>query len=192
MSKITYHPEYRKHQFVAKAKQMLLKIDKEYGGFDDGQFWCEIKLTGINEIDREEVKWLVEKHMEKCKNQIEKQLLQNKKFHSGDWNEKYQEGFYLPILKQDFQIVEALNNVYQFIWDKYPVKTQRSETFVFTTTDYEDKYNEIHNHLKQNPIKGFKQEYYAILSNKKTRRLFPFTFSAYDLYDATGVYAEFQ
>ena len=127
------------------------------------------------------------------KKQIEKQLFQNEKLVNGDWNEQYEEGFYIPTFKDELQLIEALNEVYNFIWNNYPdIEVKKSEPFVFTAQTPEDKYNEVVNFFKQNPIYGFNQECYAVLENGSSKRLYPTTFSAYDLSNATGVFVEFQ
>lgn len=192
MSKITYHKNGHQNEAVSKAKRMLKKIEKQFGGFQ-GKFYCNIQLTGINDIDRREIKSYVEKHLKELKKQIEKQLFQNEKLVNGDWNEQYEEGFYIPTFKDELQLIEALNEVYNFIWNNYPdIEVKKSEPFVFTAQTPEDKYNEVVNFFKQNPIYGFNQECYAVLENGSSKRLYPTTFSAYDLSNATGVFVEFQ
>lgn len=192
MSKISYHKNGHQHEAVSKAKRMLNKIEKQFGGFQ-GKFYCNIQLTGINDIDRREVKIYVERHLKELKKQIEKQLFQNEKLVNGDWNEQYEEGFYIPIFKDELQLIEALNEVYNFIWNNYPdIEVKKSEPIVFKSETPEEKYNEAVNFFKQNPVYGFNQEYFAVLENGKSKKLYPITFSAYDLSTATGVYAEFQ
>lgn len=92
MSKITYHKNCFKDKSVEKAKRMLNKIEKQFGGFQ-GTFHCNIQLTGVNDIDRREVKSYIERHLKDLKRKIEKQLLQNEKLVNGEWNEEYEEGF---------------------------------------------------------------------------------------------------
>jgi hypothetical protein len=192
MSKITYHKNGHQHEAVVKAKKMLNKIEKQFGGFQ-GKFYCNIQLTGINEIDRREVKSYVERHLKELKKQIEKQLLQNEKLVNGDWNEQYEEGFYMPTFKDELQLIEAINEVYNFIWNNYPdIDVKKSEHVVFKETTPEGKYNEAVNYFKAKPVYGFNQEYFAVLENGSSKKLYPITFSAYDLSNATGVYAEFQ
>lgn len=192
MSKISYHKNGHQHEAVAKAKRMLNKIEKQFGGFQ-GKFYCNIQLTGINDIDRREVKSYVERHLKELKKHIEKQLFQNEKLVNGDWNEQYDEGFYMPTFKDELQLIEALNEVYNFIWNNYPdIDVKKSEQVVFTETTPEGKYNEAVNYFKAKPVYGFNQEYFAVLENGKSKKLYPMTFSAYDLSNATGVYAEFQ
>ena len=192
MSKISYHKNGHQHEAVIKAKRMLNKIEKQFGGFQ-GKFYCNIQLTGINDIDRREVKSYVERHLNELKKHIEKQLLQNEKLVNGDWNEQYEEGFYMPTFKDKLQLIEALNEVYNFIWNNYPdIEVKKSQPFVFKAEIPEEKYNEAVNFFKQNPVYGFNQAYIAVLETGKSKKLYPITFSAYDLSNATGVYVEFQ
>lgn len=192
MSKITYHKNGHQHEGCAKAKRMLNKIEKRFGGFQ-GDFYCNIKLTGINDIDRREVRSYIERHLKRLKDEIEKQLLQNEKLVKGEWNENYEEGFYLPAFKQELQIVEALYELYNFIWNKYPeIEVKKTEQFLFTSKTPEEKYNEAINYYKLNPVYGFKQEYFAILDDGSFEKLYPITFSAYNLSNAIGVFVEFQ
>ena len=78
MSKISYHKHGHKNEAVSKAKRMLIKIEKQFGGFQ-GKFYCKIQLTGINDIDRLEVKNCVKRYLNELKEHIEKQLLKNEK-----------------------------------------------------------------------------------------------------------------
>jgi hypothetical protein len=192
MSKIIYHKNCRQHEAVEKAKRMLNKIEKQFGGFQ-GLFYCNIQLTGINDIDRREVKSYVERHLKELKKKIEKQLLQNEKLVNGDWNENYEEGFYLPPFKEELQIVEALNEVHKFIWDKYPeIEVKKSDEFVFTEQTPEGKFNEALRYFKSKPVEGFNQETFGIFEDGKRKKLYPLTFSPYELSTAKSVYVAFQ
>lgn len=191
MSKITYHKNCIKSEAVEKAKRMLNKIEKQFGGFQ-GSFFCSIELTGVNKIDRNSVKYLVEKHLNKLKSKIEKQLLQNQKLTNGDWNNDFEEGFYVPELNEQLKIVELLNEVHSHIWNKYPdLEIKKTDEFVFTETSSEGKYNEAKYHFQNNPVVGFSQEYFAVLESGESRKLYPFTFSAYDLINAKSIYAQY-
>lgn len=191
MSKIIYHKRCIKHPEVKKAKRMLNKIVTQFGGFQ-GTFYCDIQLTGVNDIDRNNIKHYVERHLNQLKNIIEKQLLQNKKLVNGDWNADYEEGFYTPPFSEELKIVELLNEVHSYIWNNYPIlQTKKTDDYVFKSDSSEAKYNEIKRHFENNPIVGFCQEYFARLENGESKQLYPFTFSHYDLRNAKSVYAQF-
>lgn len=191
MSKIIYHKNCIKNEAVEKAKRMLNKILKQFGGFQ-GTFHCDIRLTGVNVIDRRNVKYYIEKHLKDLIRKIEKQCLQNEKMINGEWNEDYEEGFYMPPFLEELKIVEALNQVHSHIWSNYPdIEVKKTEPFVFSETSLEGKYSEVKNHFQNNPVFGFNQEYFAVLENGAERQLYPITFSAYDLINAKSIYAQF-
>jgi hypothetical protein len=193
MSKISYHKNGHKHDAVAKAKRMLNKIEKQFGGLSSFQFYCDIQLTGINDIDRRDVKNYLEKHLKKLQKDIDKQLFRNEKMVNGDWNDEYEEGYWMPTLKEQMQVVEAINEVYNFIWNEYPdIEVKQSETLIFKETTPQAKYKEAVAYFKAKPIFGFNTEYFARLENGKSRKLYPITFSAHDLDNAIGVYAKYQ
>lgn len=191
MSKIIYHKRCFKHKEVQKVKRMLNVIEKQFGGFQ-ATFFISIELTGINDIDRREIKHLIENHLNSLKKKIEKQLLRNEKLVNGNWNEDYEEGFYTQPLSEELKIVELLNEIHSYIWNNYPVlETKKTEDYILKSDSSEAKYNELKRHFENNPVVGFCQEYFARLENGETKKLYPFTFSHYDLRDAKSVYAEF-
>lgn len=191
MSKIIYHKNCRQHEVVAKAKRMLVKIDKQFGGFQ-GTFYGKFQLTGINEIDRREVKGYIEQHLKKLKREIDKQLLRNEKLVNGEWNEDYEEGFCTAPFAEELQIVEALNEVHSFIYREYPdIETKKSDEFVFTTDCPTGKFEEANRHFRSNPIVGFLQETFGVFENGVSRKLYPLTFSKYDLQNAKAVYVQY-
>lgn len=182
----------RQHEAVAKAKRMLNKIEKQWGGFQ-GTFWCNITLTGIDDIDMREVKSYVERHLKELKKKIEQQLFKNEKFVNGDWNEQYEDGYYIPPFTEELQIIEALNKVHSFIGHNYPeIEVKKSEEFVFTEQTPEGKYNEAVRYFKSKPVVGFNQEAFGVLENGESKKLYPLTFSLYDLSSAKSVYVAFQ
>lgn len=193
MSKIRYHENCRHHENVAKAKRMLNKIEKQFGGFQ-GTFYCDIQLTGINDIDRKEVKFYIERHLEDLKQKIDKQLLANKKIvNGGEWNDGYEEGFYTPPLAEELQIVEALNQVYSYIWNHYPeIEKKKSQELVFTAENPEAKLDEAKRFFKSNSVIGFCKEAFVVLENSASRKLYPFTLSSHDFQGAKSVYMEYQ
>ncbi|MEP7317189.1 MAG: hypothetical protein ABI921_00555 [Panacibacter sp.] len=192
MSKIIYHKNCRQHEAVAKVKRMLHKIEKQFGGFQ-GTFYCNIQLTGVNDIDRREVKSYVEQHLKELKRKIDKQLLQNEKLVNGEWNESYEEGYYTPTFTEQLQIIEALNKVHSFIWSEYPeIEIKKSEPFVFTAENPAAKYEEAKRYFLSNPVVGFLQETFGIFENGVSRKLYPLTFSSYDLQNAKSVYVQYQ
>jgi len=191
MSKIIYHKNCRQHEAVSKAKRMLSKIEKQFGEFQ-GRFYCNIQLTGISAIDRSEVKSYIEKHLKDLKRNMEKQFLQNDKFINGEWNDNYEEGYYLPPLKEDFKIAEALNEVHSFIWSNYPeIDEKKSEPFIFTSESPEVKFEEAKRFFKSNPVNGFLQETFGVFENGKIKKLYPLTFSPYELSNAKSVYVQY-
>lgn len=191
MSKIIYHKRCFKHKEVQKVKRMLNKIDKEFGGFQ-GTFYCSIELTGINDIDRFEIKHRIENHLKELKKKIEKQLFRNEKLVKGEWNEEYEEGFYTPPLSEELKIIELLNEIHSYIWYNYPVlETKKTDDYILKSDTTEAKYNELKRHFENNPVVGFCQEYFARLENGESRQLYPFTFSHYDLRNAKSVYVQF-
>ncbi|MBW8326578.1 MAG: hypothetical protein K0M50_17570 [Prolixibacteraceae bacterium] len=186
MNKIIFHKNCIQHEAVAKVKRMLNKIKKDFGGFQ-GIFYCSIQLTGVNDIDRKEIKSHIEKHLRNLKKKIDKQLLQNETFVSGEINEDYEEGFYIPPFTEELNLIESLNKVSSYIQNNYPeIKTKQSE-FIFTKNTSEEKFNEAKLHFQNNPIIGFSQEYFAVLENGENKKLYPFTFSSYDLIDAKSI-----
>lgn len=192
MIKITYHKNGHRHEAVSKAKRMLVKIGKQFGD-NQGIFYCNIQLAGINNIDRKEVLSYAENHLRKLSNQIKRVLLQNSIFIEGKVNEDYEEGLYISSLKERMLLIEALENVHQFIWDNYPeIDIKKTDTVVLKETTTEAKKLKLVDHFRSNPVVGFNQEYFAVFENKPPRQLFPMTFSAFDLEDAIGVYVEYQ
>jgi len=191
MSKIIYHKNCRRHEAVSKAKRMLTKIEKQFGEYQ-GRFYCTIQLTGISELDRSDVLQQLEKHLMDLKRNIEKQFLQNDKIVDGCWNDNYQEGYYLPPLKEDFKIAEALNEVHSFIWSNYPeIEEKKSEPFIFTSESPELKFQEAKRFFKNNPVNGFLQETFGVFENGESKKLYPFTFSPNELSNATSVYVQY-
>jgi hypothetical protein len=191
MSKIAYHKNCIKNPPVEKAKRMLNKIDKQFGGFN-GIFHCNIQLTGVNDIDRSEIKRLIENHFKDLKRKIDKQLLQNEKLVNGKWNDEYEEGFYTPTFVEELNLIIALNEVHSHIWSLYPdIEIKKTEPFIFSEISPEGKYFEAKNHFEKNPVYGFQQKYFAVLKNETVRELYPFTFSKFDLVDAKSIYATY-
>jgi len=190
MSKIIYHKNCIQHDAVAKAKRMLKKIEKQFGGFN-GIFYGTYQLTGVDEIDNKTVKWSVETHLKYLKNNIEKQLKQNEYFIDGKINEDYEEGFYIPQFSEELKLVEALSEVGSYIRHNYPELEVKKSEFVFTKNTDEEKFNEVKLHFQNNPVIGFSQEYFAILESGEKKRLYPLTFSAYDLVNAKSILVEF-
>lgn len=192
MSKIIYHKHGHRNDAVAKAKRMLNKIDKKYGGIG-GRFYCNIELTGINIIDRGNVKFYLAKHLKNLREKILQQLNQNSELIGIDPNEDYEEGFHISDLKREMEIIDDIHEVYSFIWALYPeVDWITSDPYVFTSETSEGKYNEAIAHHKSNPVIGFNQEYYVILYNGKSQQLFPLSLSHFDFRDARSMYVYYQ
>jgi hypothetical protein len=192
MSKIAYHKMCRHHEAVARAKRMLNKIEKRFGGFQ-GEFYCNIQLTGIADIDGREVNSYVTRHLTELKKKIEHQLEKNEKWVNGEWNEQYEEGYYTPPLLEQFEIFEALKVVYSFIRSGYPeIEIKKSEVFVLTAQTPEAKYHEVLKFYRSKPVDGFNQEIFAVLENDEIKKLYPITFSVYDLTTVKSVFIEFQ
>jgi hypothetical protein len=190
MSKITYHKNCIRHEAVSKTKRMLNKIDKQFGGFQR-TFWCDIKLTGVDDIDQKEVKRYIENHLKDLKRKIEKQLLRNEYFVNGEVNEDYEEGYYIPPFSEELKIIEALNKVGSFIRHEYPKLEVKKTEYVLRTNSPEEKLNETKLYFKNNPVSGFCQEYFAVLENGESKRLYPLTISSYDFQNAKSVRVEF-
>jgi hypothetical protein len=191
--KISYHKNCRQHEQVSKAKRMLNKIAKKYPWGSHPEFYCDMNFTGINELDRGNVKRYIESHLKDLKLSIEKQLNNNELYLNGELNEKYEEGFWIPTFKSKLQLIEELNEVYNFIWNNYPViPFQKSEVYIFKGDSPEAKYNEAKRKFENHPVLGYNHEYYAELENGKHKRLYSLTFSSFDLKDATGIYYQFQ
>lgn len=192
MIKISYHKHAHKHEAVIKAKKMLNTIEKKFCNHYIECF-SVVQLTGINEIDRQEVKCCIEDHLKNLKKNIEEQLFQNQKFIDGIYNLQYDEGYHTPALIHDFKLIKELDETYSFILNSYPkIELKKSEIFVFTTKKPEDKYNEIVNHFKENIVTGYNKEYFAVLENGIEKKLYPQNFSSQDLSDAVGVYLLYQ
>lgn len=194
MSKIIYHQNCHKHEFVKKAKRMLNQIEQEYGvATYQGNFYCSITLTGINDLDRMQVKMYVETHLKELKRKIDKQLLQNEKLVNGDWNENYEEGYYMPSFKVEFELAEALNKVYNFIYSNYPeIEFKESVVFVFNQTSNEAKYNALKEHINTAPVFGFNRQYYGIMKDGSPKQFYGLSFSPYDLTDVIAVNVKYQ
>lgn len=190
MSKIIYHKNYIQHEAVGKVKRMLKKIEKQFGGFQ-GTFYCNIQLTGVDEIDNREVKSYIENHLRDLKRKIEKQLFQNEKFVNGEVNEDYEEGYYIPPFSEELKIIEALNEVGSFIRHNYPELEVKKTEYLLTTNSPEEKLNETKLHFQNNPVFGFCQEYFAVLENGESKRLYPLTISSYDFTNAKSVRCDF-
>ena len=110
---------------------------------------------------------------------------------NGEINEDYEEGFYIPTFSEELKLIESLNEVSSYIRNKYPrLKVKQSE-FIFTKENHEEKFNESKLHFQLNPVVGFSQEYFAILENGEKKRLYPLTFSSYDLINAKSILVEF-
>lgn len=189
MSKIIYHKNCIQHEAVAKTKRMLNKIEKQFGGFQ-GTFYCNIQLTGVSDIDNREVQSYIENHLRDLKRKIEKQLLQNQKFVNGEVNEDYEEGFYIPPFSEELKIVEALNQVVSYIRHNYPELKIKKAEYVFFQIDPEEKFKEAKLYFQNNPVVGFSQEYFAVLENGESKKLYPFSFSSYDLKNAKSIRVE--
>jgi hypothetical protein len=190
MSKIIYHKNCIQHEAVGKVKRMLNKIEKQFGGFQ-GTFYCNIQLTGVDEIDNREVKSYIENHLRDLKRKIEKQLLQNEKYVNGEVNEDYEEGYYIPPFSEELKIIQELNKVGSFIRHEYPELEVKKTEYVLTTNSSEGKLNETKLHFKNNPVFGFCQEYFAVNENGESKRLYPLTISSYDFENAKSVRCEF-
>ena len=190
MSKILFHKNCIKHEAVAKVKRMLNKIDKQFGGFQ-GIFFCHITLTGVESIDNKEINYRIKSQLESLKKKIEKQLFQNEIYVNGEINEDYEEGFYIPPFSEELKLIESLNEVSSYIRNEYPELKVKQSEFIFTKDNQDDKFNEAKYHFQNNPIIGFSQEYFAILESGEKKKLYPFTFSSYDLINAKSIRVEF-
>jgi len=190
MGKIIYHKNCIQHEAVAKVKRMLNKIEKQFGGFQ-GIFYGNIKLTGVDEIDNREVKSYIEKHLRSLKNNIEKQLLRNEKFVNGEVNQDYEDEFYISPLSEELKLVEALDEVGSYIRHNYPELEIKKAEFVFSKNSAEEKFTEAKLHFQNNPVVGFSQEFFTILENGEKKKLYPLTFSSFDLIDAKSICVEY-
>lgn len=190
MNNITYHKYKRKHEAVEKAKEMLNKIEKKSGDFE---LSCYFQLTGVREIDKDEVKFFFRIHWKALIKQMEQQLLNNEMLVGGQWNENYTEGFCVPTFKEAVQLIEALDDVYNFICNYYPeIERKKSEPIVFKDTTTRGKYLEATNYFAANPVHGFKPKYFAVLEDGELKEFYPATISLYDLTLATSIYFEYQ
>lgn len=188
MSKIKYHENCRHHEAVSKVKRMLNKIEKQFGGFQ-GKFYCTIQLTGVNDLDRRELKYQVEKHLKELKSKIEKELLKNEKLIGGEWNEEYEEGFYMPPLKEEMQLIEALKEIHSYIWSNYPELEPQKDVFQFSnvTAHPEEKKREYQRHYERNPLIGFNKTFFRVYPDGVKREIFPLTADVNDLKEATAI-----
>lgn len=190
MRRIIYHKNCIQHEAVRKAKRMLSKIEKQFGGFY-GLFHCHISLTGVSDIDAKCIKYQIKNHLDSLKKKIEKQLLQNEIYINGEINKDYEDGFYIPPFAEELKLIESLNEVSSYIRNNYPnLKVKQSE-FIFQKNSAEEKYNEAKLHFQNNPVIGFSQEYFAVLENGESKRLYSLLFSAYDLENAKSIRVEF-
>ena len=187
MSKIIYHKHCRKHEVVEKVKRMLNKIEKQFGGFQ-GTFYCNIQLTGVYKLDRREVRMYIENHLKDLQRKIEKQILQNQKLINGEWNESYEEGYYMPPLAEEMKIVEALNEVHSYI-SNYPEIEPKKDVFEFSSveTHPEEKKKEYIRHYERNPLIGFNKTFFRVYPNEVKRELFPLTADVNDLKEAIAI-----
>lgn len=187
MSKIIYHKYCRQHEAVSKVKRMLNKIEKQFGGFQ-GTFYCNIQLTGVYELDRREVRMYIENYLKELQRKIDKQILQNQKLVNGEWNESYEEGYYMPPLLEQMQIVEALNEVHSYI-SNYPEPEPKKDVFEFSNvaTHPEEKKREYIRHYEIHPLNGFNKTFFRIYPNEVKRELFPLTADVNDLKEAIGI-----
>ena len=145
-----------------------------------------------NDIDRFEIKNRIENHLKDLKKKIEKQLFRNEKLFKGEWNEEYEEGFYIPPLSDELKIIELLNEVHSYIWNNYPVlETKKTDDYILKSDTTKAKYYELKRHFENNPVVGFCQEYFSRLENGESKQLYPFTFSHYDLRNVKSVYVQF-
>jgi len=190
MSKIQYHKNCIRHEAVAKAKRMFNKIEKQFGRFQ-GRFYCDIQFTGVDDIDNRNVKYYIERHLRDLKREIEKQLLQNEQFVNGQVNENYEEGFYIPPFAEEMKIIEALNEVGSYIRHNYHELEVKKTEFVLTGNSGEEKLNSAKLHFQGKPAYGFSQEFFAVLENGESKRLFPLTLSAYDFENAKAIRVEY-
>lgn len=190
MSKILFHKNCIQHEAVTKVRRMLNEIDKQYGGFQ-GIFFCHTTLTGVQSIDIKEINYRIKSQLQSLKKKIEKQLFQNEIYINGKINEDYEEGFYIPVFSEEFKLIESLNEVSLYIRNKYPQLKINQYEFTFTKNTAEEKYNEVKLHFQNNPIAGFSQEYFAVFESGEKKRLYPLTFSAYDLEKAKNILVEF-
>ncbi|AYQ31416.1 hypothetical protein [Runella sp. SP2] len=119
--------------------------------------------------------------------------MRNQKLVKGDWNAEYEEGYDILTFQNKSQLIEAIYEVYSFIWDNYPdIEFQRSDVFIFKETTSEGKYKEAKNYFQSNPVNGFNQELFVVLNNGASKMVHGITFSHYHFSDATGVYVKFQ
>ncbi len=190
MSKIIYHKNCIQHESVGKAKRMLKKIAKQFGGFE-GQFYCNIKLTGVNEIDNREVELYIERYFMKLKKEIDQQFLRNKFFVDGEENEDYEKGYYLQPISKKFEIIKALNEVGFFIRNNYPVLEVKRYEYLLTANSSEGKLDETILHFRNNPVFGFCQEFFVVFKNGKSKSLCFMTISSYDFENAKSILCEF-
>ena len=190
MSKIIYQKNCIQHEAVAKAKRMLNKIEKQYGGFN-GIFYCHIALTGVDDIDNKAIEYYIKNSIESLKKKIDKQIFQNQMYINGQINEEYEAGFYIPPFVEEIKLIESLTEVSTYIRHNYPELEIKKAEFIFTKNTIEEMYIEAKSYFINNPIIGFSKEYFAVNETGESKRLYPLTFSAYDLYDAKSIRVEF-
>jgi hypothetical protein len=193
MSKIKYHKMAHRHEAVAKTKRMLTKIDKQYGGIG-GRFYCNIQLTGVEEIDSVDIKGFLTHHLNDLKKNIEKQLSKNEKYIGIDFNEDYEEGFDIYSIKKELILIELLDNVYTHVCAEYPIiEVKKTNEVCFDENDLAlAKHKKATDFFNQNPVCGFNVEFYAKRADGAEKRLWGLTCTAYDLKDAVSVYATYQ
>lgn len=119
MSKIIFHKNGHQHEPVAKAKWMLNKIEDQ---FEDilGSFYCKIQLTGINEIDKRQVKIYVGLHLNVLKKQIDELLLLNEEFGGRECKKNYDDDYFVQSARDQLELIKALGDVYRCIEKNYP------------------------------------------------------------------------
>jgi len=176
------------HSAVKKAKAMLTIIEKKFGSYQ-GQFYCNIFLTGINVLDRNEIRMYTEMQLKKIKEKIEIQFTQNEILINGEWNDNFQEGYYLKHLKDNLAVADALIELHSFIWSNYPeIDLKKSKICTLSSVDSKEKFQEAKNFFLVNKVDGFIQETIGVFECGKTKTIYRLTFEHTDLLNIKSVY----
>lgn len=103
------HKNCIQHEAVEKAKQMIKKIETQFGEFNE-IFYESLTLTGVEAIDSAKIMYDIRIILNYLKYDIELQLLKN---------EDYVDGFCVTRFTKELKLVEELYKVDFFIRENY-------------------------------------------------------------------------
>jgi len=179
MLKIKYTKNCHKHDKVEKVKIQVVKAYKFAKGLS--YIYADISLTGIEDIDYQEIKYYYDSEYEKLRDRITKDIEDNK---------EYNHGFHLSSNIIVLKFLSELNTALS-LTGEYPEIPKKIVDYEFISENVEDRYNEAKVFFGGDKFIGLNKEYFSVNGEKETR-LYSIIFEKTDLLKVQKIRLKYQ